>query len=123
MADFYIDQTTGRMEIRGGKIREVTDPIEEVKQRALIAVRTHKGEWLYDTDRGLPWTEEILIKAVRTNQVASRFQAYLLGVEGITGCKNVLVSLDNVTRELTISCTIEILETVTAPFNVTVTVP
>lgn len=120
MADFYIDQNTGLMEVNGGKVREVSDPIEEVKQRALIAVQTQSGEWLYDTTAGLPWTDEILIKGVRTGQVASRVQAYLLTVEGITGCTDVRVTLAD--RQLTITCIIEILETVTAPFNATAAV-
>jgi hypothetical protein len=120
MADYYMSLTTGRMEISGGKIREVSDPVEEVKQRAIIAIKTHRGEWLFDTDHGLPWTESILVKGVNVNQVASRIRAYLLTVQGVDGVPALSVSLNSSTRALTITLTLEILGTVTAPFNVTV---
>ncbi len=121
MADFYIDPATWGFVVEGGKIREVTDPIEEMKQRNAVAIKTHLGEVALDTTRGLPWTQEILVKSPNLDQITSRTRAYLLTVEGNTAVRRLDVEYDRATREMEWTLDVETFAGVTGPFNVKVT--
>lgn len=120
MADIYLNLTTWKTEVLAGKIREVgpDDPIQEMKQRIGIAIKTHRGEWLFNIDLGLPWTEEILIKGPNLDQIASRSRAYLLTIEGVVGVRKLDITLNNTTRVMTWDLDIETTAGVTGPFQV-----
>lgn len=120
MADYYLNLETWRMEVSGGKVREVTDGLEEMTQRIGIAIKTHRGEWVFDIARGLPWTEGILVRSPNLAQITSRARAYLLTVEGVTGVRKLRITLDAATREMRWTLDVETYAGVTGPFNVTV---
>ncbi len=105
--------------VSGGKVTEVTDGIAEMKQRIIMAIKTHLGERQLNTLDGQPWTEEILVKAPNLNQITSRARAYLMSIEGVTNVLQLDLSLDSETRILTWSLTVETIEGVVGPFNVT----
>ncbi len=125
MADFYLNWSNWGLEVSGGRLREInpdgTDWIGEMRQRVAIAIKTHLGEVLLDTTRGLPWSEEILIKGPDLAQITSRTRAYLLTIEGVTGVRRLEIELDNATRIMTWTVDVETPAGVTGPFNVTVT--
>ncbi|MGD8501314.1 MAG: hypothetical protein PVJ86_11745 [Phycisphaerales bacterium] len=118
--DFKLDQTEWDIPIEEGKLAEVTDGIEEMIQRVAIAYKTHLGEWDFDETRGLPWTEEILVKNYDLDNVVSRITNYTLTIEGIIAVRDLDVAVDDTTRTMTISADLLTEEGVTGPFNVDV---
>lgn len=121
MADFALNWDTWDAYVSGGKIAEVTDGVEEMKQRIAIALKTLLGEWFLDTSRGLPYLTEILKKNPKLNQITSRVRAYLMTIEGVTGVRSVKVDPPTSERDLNINVDCETVEGITGPFNVTVT--
>lgn len=120
MADLYLDMTAWRLEVDAGLLREVHDPIAEMTQRVGIAIKTHLGEWLYDTARGLPWNSEILVKAPNLDQITSRARAYLMTIDGVTGVRQLDIEVDKIARQMTWRVDVEVIEGVTGPFGVVV---
>lgn len=120
MVDFLLDRTTNDMVVTGGKLAEISDPVELAKQRASVALQTHRGEWLFDNEHGLPFTEEILVKAPNLDQIAARVRAYILTLEGFIGVTQCALTLDREERRLHIDLNAEIPEGLTGPFRVTV---
>lgn len=121
MADYALDFSIWGLTVSEARVTEVTDGIQEMKQRIGIAIKTHLGEKLLDNTLGLPWVERILIKNPDLNQIASDTRLYLsTRVEGVTGIRSLTVSLDTVTRQMSWDLDIETTEGITGPFNVTV---
>lgn len=118
MVDFALN-ADGDMYVDGGKLAEVHDPIQETIQRVTVALRTHRGEWLYDVQHGLPYTEEMLVKAPNLGRIAALVRAFVLGLEGITGVTQCEVSLDRPERLLRIRLNVQVPEGITGPFTVT----
>lgn len=121
MADFKLNLDSWGLEVAGGKIAEVTDGIEEMKQRIAIALKTQLGEWFLDTTRGLPFIEEVFVKRPNLGQLTSRIRAYIMTIEGIVGVNALTLSLDNTTRTMTWKVDAVTTVGVTGPFNVTIT--
>lgn len=121
MADYALDFTIWGLTVSEGKVTEVTDGIQEMKQRIGIAIKTHYGEKLLDNTLGLPWVERILVKNPDLNQIASDTRLYLsTRVEGVTGIRALEITLDATTREMSWTLDLETTEGITGPFSVTV---
>jgi hypothetical protein len=122
MADFYLNWSTWDAEVTGGKIREInidgTDGIEEMKQRIAIAIKTHRGECFFNTDLGLPWTTEILVKAPNLTRITALARRYLLSIEGVEGVRKLELSFNAQTSVMTWDLDIETSAGVTGPFKV-----
>ena len=112
--------------VSGGKVTEINTPdnpdgVGEMIQRIIMAIKTHLGERLLNTDDGLPWTEEILVKAPNLSQITSRARAYIASIEGVTK----VIQLDIVwdpnpeLRKLLWTINAETTEGITGPFSVT----
>lgn len=117
--DYALDLDIHGLTVSGGKVTEVTDGVQEMIQRIVIAIKTHLGERQLNTLDGLPWTEEILTKAPDLNQITSRARAYLMSIEGVTRVIQLNIVLDPETREMDWTLNIETTSGVTEPFNVT----
>lgn len=78
---------------------------EAVKQKLLIGLRTFLGEWFLDTRVGLPWYERILVKSPNQADIAVIFKRAILSCDGVASVKNLVVSMDNKTRKLSVSFT------------------
>ncbi len=120
MVDWYLDPETGDMVVDGGKLKEVHDPIEERKQMLGIALRTHRGEWIFDITHGLPFREEILVKSPNLGALSTRIRAFVLGLEGIIGVTQCDLVLRPDIRALEIRLNAEVPEGITGPFTVIV---
>lgn len=119
MTDVYVNPATNGIVIEAGEIKLI-DGIEEMEQRIRIALLTHKGEWLFDTDLGLPWADEILVKRPNFDRIRNRVDTYVRSIEGVTDVRDIIVELDSATRVLTIGLEAETTEGITGPFNVVV---
>ena len=112
------------LSVSGGKATEINTPdnpdgVGEMIQRIIMALKTHLGERLLNNQDGLPWTEEILIKAPNLSQITSRARAYLMSIEGVTRVIQLDIVLDSVTREMDWALNAETTAGVTGPFNLT----
>jgi hypothetical protein len=121
MADFKLNFDSWGIEVTGGKIAEVTDGVEEMKQRIAIAIKTQLGEWFLDTTRGVPYLEEWFVKVPKLGQLTSRLRAYLMTVEGVVGVDELVLTLDQATRTINVKVDAVTTEGITGPFNVSVT--
>jgi hypothetical protein len=119
--DYKITSTAGfyGMTVSGGKVTEVTDGLEEMIQRIIMAIKTHLGERQLNTLTGLPWTEEILVKNPNLDQITSRARAYIMTIEGVTNVIQLDLVLNEVTRVIDWTLNVETTEGITGPFNVT----
>lgn len=117
--DYALDLTIHGLTVSGGKVTEVTDGVQEMIQRIVIAIKTHRGERLLNTDIGLPWTEEIMVKAPDLDRITSYARAYLLTVEGVTRVIQLDIAFDNAARSLSWTINVETTSGITGPFNVT----
>lgn len=115
--DYALDMSTWSLSVSGGKVTEVTDGLEEMKQRVGIAIKTHLGEKNLDTTLGLDWAGEILVKNPDLDQIASSARAYLsTRVEGITNVRSLEIELNTATRVMTWTLDLETTEGITGPF-------
>ena len=111
--------------VSGGKVTEINTPdnpdgVGEMIQRIIMAIKTHLGERMLNTNDGLPWTEEILIKNPNLGQITSRARAYLMTIEGVTRVLQLDIDPpDPTTREMDWTLNVETTSGITGPFNVT----
>lgn len=106
--------------VAGGKVAEVTDGIAEMKQRIIMALKTHLNERLLNNLDGLPWTEEIVIKNPNLGQITSRARAYIMSIEGVTRVIQLDIAIpDPEAREMTWALNVETTSGITGPFNLT----
>ena len=75
----------------------------ETRQRVAVAFKTRLGEWLYDTDLGLPYASEFLVKNPNLARISARARAFALTIEGVTAVKAFYPNYDRETRTLTAS--------------------
>jgi hypothetical protein len=103
MLDLKIDPTTYDLEITepSGQIATVED-LEEVRQRVMVALKTHQGEWTFNMDLGLPWREEILTKPVNLEAIDARLRGLVMSVQDVTSVDKLDLTLDRVNRRLTV---------------------
>lgn len=124
MADLALDFDTWDCYIAGGIIAEINtidnpDEAGEVRQRAAIAIKTHRGELPFDTSRGLAWSDEILIRDPNLTQITSRARAYLLTVDGVTGVRRLEITHNRAQRRLDWIVDLETTGGPTGPFPLT----
>jgi hypothetical protein len=124
MADYALTSSGAfyGLTVSGGKVTEVNNLDNPVKQRIIIAIKTHLGEKLLDNTLGLPWAEQILVKNPNLGQITSSTRTYLTTrVEGVLGVRTLDVTLDTVTRVMNWNIDCETSAGVTGPFNLSVT--
>lgn len=80
---------------------------EEVAQRINITLRAHQGEWLFDTLFGVPYRTEILVKNPDLGAIEARLRSIVAGVEGVTAITEFSLSLDRVSRILTVDMVVD----------------
>jgi hypothetical protein len=116
--DFKLDPETWDLVITGGELATVTDGLEEMRQRVGVALRTHLGEWLYDTSRGVPYLQDILVKNPNLGAIQSRLHAYLLTIEGVDSVLALVINPPDENRSMTITVDVLTPFGVTGPFDV-----
>ena len=105
MIDLKIDTSVGGtwdLVIGDDLDLETVEKEDEVAQRVAVATRTHLGEWTYDTDEGLPWQGEILIKSPDIPRVTDRIRALWASIAGVTEIFSLKVTPNYATRHLAV---------------------
>ena len=76
-----------------------------VAQKVRIKLLWFAGEWRWDTDEGLPYFEELLVKNPDTDYFESIIRQTICEIDEITEVKNVEVTFDKHTRNAVIRYT------------------
>lgn len=106
--DILLDSLTNDIQFENFKLKAVSGA-DLVKQRLLVRLRTFKGEWFLDTEEGIPYYRNILVKAPLRESVEAIFRSAILQTEGVLdfdrgsdGVAAFALDYDNGTRNLTL---------------------
>jgi len=89
MADLELDPNTHDLVLRRFDLALVDGGaliVQRIKQRLLLFL----GEWYLDTEAGVPWFQEILVKGVDLARVETLLKRAIVGTDGVAR----LTSLD-----------------------------
>lgn len=101
MASFAIDPTTRKLKIP----LEIVDGVCEVQQRLRTRYRFFLATWFLDTLLGLPWYEDIFIKNPNLPIVGAILREVALTTPGVATLSEFELSVDGVTRDMTVDLT------------------
>lgn len=76
---------------------------DAIAQHLSVRLRTFRGEWRLDERVGLPYFQSILVKAPNMAVVRSIYRRAILSTPGVTSLEGLTVSLDYLTRTLSVS--------------------
>lgn len=80
------------------------DDVDQILQSVKIRLRFFKGEWYLDSDAGLPYLTDILVKGPDTRgHVESLFKRAILNTPEIVGLKSFGLAFDSATRALKVT--------------------
>ena len=93
MADF--EQTDdGDLAITNNAFALVTGP-EEIRQRVTQRIRTFLGEWFLDYTVGVPYFQDIFVKAPDEDKVSAVLKNEILGTLGVLELLTFTLDLDD----------------------------
>lgn len=115
MATITLD-AAGDIDISSGRMVVTADPLIEYRQKMNARLNSFKGEWRYDTGRGVPYFERIFIKNPRLTDVQAILRKTVMSVPGTTSMTFTSFVFDKTTRFLTVAfgCTTDF---VSGPIN------
>ena len=102
MTDLLLDPITHDLVLTDGDLTLVTGS-QEVRQRIKVTLLAQTTEWLFDLAFGVPYLEEILVKAPDLEAIAARLRGIIAGVEGVTAILELELSQDDITRILLVT--------------------
>lgn len=107
--DLYLDPVTNDIELvpDTGQLRLISG-VDLVAQRIRLRIKTHLGEWPLDITAGLNWKDVIFVKNPNLAQVSADIRSIILDTPGVDRFAEdgFLLSLDRVSRELTVDYTV-----------------
>lgn len=103
--DIQLDKN-GHIALNGTRLTLITDRPLLVAQRLSIRLRTYLGEWFLDTNMGIDWFADVLLKNVSKQTVDSILQNEILKDQYVT--KIVKFSSDVKNRNYECSFSVEI---------------
>ncbi len=99
--DIELDTVTHDIKIVEGRISTVSGPAR-LLQALKIRLKTHLGEWPFDTDAGVAYVEKVLTKPANVPAAQSEIARVILQDPEITEILELVPALDPVDRHLTI---------------------
>lgn len=108
MSSFQLDQSTGDLQIANNSL-SLTTGREAIRQHLQCRFRLFLGEWFLDTDQGVPWFRDVLIKQSSFAVVKEILKTVILDTPGVISITVFDFDYDGTTREatLTFSCLTE----------------
>lgn len=92
--DFALDLTTGDIGLNDQGNIYLVDGIDAIVQHLFIRFRFFLGEWAFDTSLGMPWFQDVLIKAPSFAVIQEVCKNEILSTPGITSLQNFDLNLD-----------------------------
>ena len=103
--DLKLDEATHDLAWSAGALQFVTEG-DEIKQSIKIRLLMAQGEFLYDTDTGVPYLEVVMVRDPDLDTVANAFRAEILEVEGVESVPRIELDYDQAARTLTVDITV-----------------
>lgn len=100
--DVLLDSVTGDLPLNP----ILSNSVAKVGQSAAIATKTHLGEVLFDTSRGLPYIAWGQQKPLRVDEVSDFVKRTIAGLDGVTRITQWEASFSAQDRQLTIVGTV-----------------
>lgn len=101
MADLKLD-ANGDLEIGADGDLIIVTGIDAIRQHLLIRLQFFRGEWFLDTRLGIPYFEEVLVKAPDLNVVQSLLREVIDETPGVIAISSFELDFDGVTRSLSL---------------------
>lgn len=86
---------------------EIVDGLESVRQRVILRLQFWFKSWFLDQRKGVPYREDILGHAFDESLARSVLIAQMLDVADVTAVRELELSVNGVTRVLSISATVD----------------
>lgn len=100
--DLALDPETNDLLLVQGDLTLVND-LDAIKQEVDIRLRFMLGEWFLDTEAGVPYFQQILVKSPNTSAIRSVFAAEILSVAGIRSLISLKLDFNRSTRVLKVT--------------------
>jgi len=100
--DFAIDETTRDLVFDGQQFGFNLGR-RAIAQRLLIKFGTFLGEWFLDVTAGIPYREEVLVRAPDEAVLSALFRQNILETTGVTGISEFALALQPASRGLSVS--------------------
>lgn len=97
--DIRLGDNSHDLVIVDGDLQLVADVAQAIKIRLL----TVRGEWFLDNELGVPYFEEIFVKAPDLDRVRSIYRQTILDTPGVLDVRTITLSYTASTRELSVS--------------------
>lgn len=102
MSDIKLNNN-GDIDVTDNKLVLLTDPLDCLKQRLTIRLKTFREEWFLNRNAGLPYFQTIFTKAASKSLVDSLFRGYILETNGVRRVTEFTSVKDDANRTYTLS--------------------
>lgn len=92
----------GDLDISGGNFT-ILRGTDAIVQAVIVRLKFFLGEWFLARDAGIPWFQDILIKAPDVQLIQTIFRDAILGVTGILALNSLDLAYDAAARRLTVT--------------------
>lgn len=99
--DIALDEN-GDLDSSDGDLHLLSD-LDAVKQDITIRLQMFRGEWFLDTEEGMPYFQEILVKNPNINAIKTLFANAILSTPTVTSVNNLALDYDKALRTLLVS--------------------
>lgn len=100
--DLFLDPVTGDLALTAGDLTLVAD-ISAIRQEAEIRMRFFLAEWFLDQTVGIPYFQNILVKAPNLDAIESVFRSEVLATVGIKSITKFDLDFNRSQRKLNIN--------------------
>lgn len=82
-----------------GALTLEADVAQKIKERLLFI----RGEWFLDRDDGVPYFEQIFVKAPNLDHLRALYRSVILDTPGVLDLRTFVLALDSSTRQMTLT--------------------
>lgn len=101
MSDLLQNETTGELILTNGDLLLCTG-VDRARQFLAQRLAAFRGEWVFDLDEGVPYFENVFVKAPDPVILEGLFKDRILSTPGIIGLDEFDLVLNTATRELSL---------------------
>lgn len=119
--DIQLDPLTHDLVIAPPGDLQLVDGAARVAQQIKVTLLLFLGEWFLDTDFGVPYLEQVLVKNPNFAGVNALLRARILDVPGVTRIVSLAMDMDRQARTLSVTFSAETPFGLVGPHNVALT--
>jgi hypothetical protein len=101
--DILIDVATNNIALTPTGDLSLVGGVPSIAQAVRQAMRTFLGEWFLDDEVGVPWFDQILVKAPSLPAARAVLREVVLAVPGVLAVTSMDLDLDKITRTLSVT--------------------